>query len=615
VRTSIRDALEQRTGLDAARARDERRPVPGGASWGRVLGPTTVVLFAVLFVTGAALGAVYAPAPSDAWASLVYVEQTLPLGALLRALHAHAHSAIIVVATLHLARGVVAGAYRAPRELVWWSGLAALGLLPVFSLTGYLLPYDQLAYWATKVRMGIVSAPPLVGPWIPPLLLGGNDVGALSLTRFFTLHVVVLPALFVAGLVVHRALARRADALEAAAPEAGAPDGPTPSADGASPRVVVEPYAARQRAFDRLAAAVVVAALLAVAARVPAHLGPPADPAQTFIARPEWYFLSLFQLLKYFEGPLDLVGKLVVPGLAVAYLAALPFLDRAPSAALAARRLVLAPFAVIALGVAGLTAVAVEADRQDPELAAQQRVTAIEAARARSLAAAGVPVEGPAHMLAHDPLTRGARVFRRACVSCHPVSDPWMGDVVPEEIEAPDLTGFGSRAWIRQVLRDPDSPRLYGRTKLEGMESIHGKVSDAELTQLVDYLYRLREPTPPTAEEAGVAELLDAHDCDSCHDFEEAYGADGPALFGYGARAWVRGAIAHPESDVYYGAANTMPNFDERLSAEDLDAVTTYVLTLEASLDPRRWPAVDDPGPVPTPRVKTASTSSASATP
>ncbi len=588
---SLRDAFEARSGLGAARARADARPVPGGASWGRVLGPTTVVLFAVLFVTGAALATAYAPAPSDAWASLVYVEQVLPLGALLRALHAHAHSAIIVVATLHLAHGAVVGAYRAPRELVWWSGLAALGLLPVFSLTGYLLPYDQLAYWATKVRMGIVSAPPIVGPWIPPLLLGGNDVGALSLARFFTLHVVVLPVLFVAGLVVHRALARRADALDA------------------GPGVIVELYADRQRAFDRLAAAVVVAALLVVAARVPAHLGPPADPAQTFIARPEWYFLSLFQLLKHFEGPLDLVGKLVVPGLAVGYLAALPFLDRAPSAALAARRLVLAPFAVIALGIATLTTIAVEADRGDPELVAQQRVTAMEAARARALAAAGVPVEGPAHMLAHDRLTRGARVFRRACATCHPVSDPWVGDVVPDEVEAPELTGFGSRAWIRQVLRDPDSPRLYGRTKLEGMESIHGKVSDAELERLVDYLYRLRDPTPPTAEAAGVAELLDAHDCDSCHDFDEAYGADGPTLFGYGARAWVRGAIAHPESDVYYGAANTMPNFDERLSVEDLDAVTTYVLALEASLDVRRWPAVDDAGPIPTPRVKTASTS------
>ena len=580
--TAVDDRIGHRKIIEEAL--DE--PIPGGASWAYVFGSATLVLFMVQVATGLVLAMYYSPSATDAWASVAYIEREVALGSVVRGLHHHAAGAMVVMAVLHMLQVVLYGAYKAPREANWLTGLALFGLVLAFALTGYLLPWDQTGYWATKVATSIAGTVPLAGPYLQVILQGGNDYGSLTLTRFYALHVILLP-LTVGGLIaVHVALFRK--------------HGVTPHPDKTPAQLrIIDRFFPKQVAMEAAVGLMLVGFLLFVAVRVGAPLEAPADPASNFIARPEWYFLFLFQLLKYFEGPLQVVGTVILPGLVSVFLVALPFLDRGTDRRFRARALWLGLVGAGLAGVVVLTVLAIEHDRHDPTIERQRGVAEREAARAKLLAAAGVPVAGATHMMAVDPLTRGERLFRRECMTCHPLE----GDS-PEEPEAPDLTAFGSKAWIRQVLRDPDSPRLYGLTAIEGMES-YATLPPAVIDQLVDALFALRGSKAPiegTATEA----LLDEHECTDCHEFDERSGLEGPTLHQYLSEAWVRDMVDNAEADHLYGEDNDMPRYEERLSEDDRSAVVAFLMSLQDRASPNAWPFIDDPGPVPSPRLQKA---------
>ncbi|MCB9648100.1 MAG: cytochrome b N-terminal domain-containing protein [Deltaproteobacteria bacterium] len=585
---ALLDALEQRTGYRKllSEALDER--VPGGASWAYVLGSATLILFLIQLGTGLVLAMFYSPSATDAWASVAYLERAVPAGALVRGIHHHAAGAMVVMAGLHLLQVVLWGAYKAPREGNWITGMMLLGLVLSFALTGYLLPWDQTGYWATKVATSIAGTVPVVGQYLQPIAQGGNDYGSLTLTRFYALHVIAFPIATLGLIGAHMYFFRR--------------HGVTPSA-----RLSAEQLARREESFwpkqvliDAVFAAAVVGVLIYVAATAGAPLQAPADPSSNFIARPEWYFLFLFQLLKYFEGPLQVVGTVVIPGLASTFLLALPFIDRKPSRRIMHRLPFVGALAAGLVCIGGLTLLAVRHDAADPTIHAQKKVAAREAARARELAAQGVPPQGATWMMANDPLTRGERLFWRECASCHTLEGR-----APKKPKAPDLTGYLSKAWLRQVLRDPDSHRLFGLTKVEGMKSF-AKLPEAELTQLVDLLYQLRQPDLPPLEERPGAALLDTHECTDCHDFGEYYALEGPALFRYGSAEWIRKVVDDAGHEAFYGEANDMPAFETRLPEADRAAAVAFLLSLEGRAEVGVWPTVDDPGPVPTPRVSTS---------
>lgn len=551
-------------------------PVHGGASWAYVFGSATLVVFGVQLVTGLVLAMYYSPSATDAWASVAYLERSITFGALIRGMHHHAAGAMVVLVVLHMIQVVVFGAYKRPREANWMSGLALFGLVLAFALTGYLLPWDQTGYWATKVATSIAGTVPLIGEPIQRIAQGGNDYGNLTLTRFYAIHVVLLPMTTLGLVAVHVALFRK--------------HGVTPSArlSKSDVQARTEHFWPRQVFFDAVVAFAVVVVLVVLGARLGAPLQAPADPSSNFIARPEWYFLFLFQLLKYFEGPMQVVGTVVIPGLVAGFLVALPFLDRKPDRRLGARIAFLLTFAVGLAAVVLLTLLAQAHDRNDPTIAAQQKIAAREAARARLLAAEGVPPAGATYMMQQDPLTRGERVFRRECLSCHVLEGEG-----PDEPKGPDLTAYASKAWIRRVLLDPNSPRLYGRTKVEGMES-YAKLSDVEISTLVDFVYAQRDPDAPPPDERPGAELVDANECGNCHDFEEAYGLEGPALFRYGTAAWMSDVLNDAGADHLFGDMNEMPAFENKLSESDRAALVSFLLSLPERADPDAWPFVDD---------------------
>jgi ubiquinol-cytochrome c reductase cytochrome b subunit len=237
----------------------------------------------------------------------------LPLGWLLRGLHFWGASFLVVAAVVHLCRVFFLGSFKAPREVTWISGVLLLLVILGFALSGYLLPWDQKAYWATTVTINVARSTPIAGEYIASVMRGGPDLGALTLGRWFSAHVLLLPIVLVALIAAHIALMRKHGI-----------SGPLEPAPG--PGSAFFPWHVVK---DTIVMATVFASLVTLAVKLPAPLDPVANPADAdYIPRPEWYFLSLFQLLKYFPGPLEPVATMVIPGLVIGLLFLLPFIDR-----------------------------------------------------------------------------------------------------------------------------------------------------------------------------------------------------------------------------------------------------------------------------------------------
>lgn len=197
------DWLEERFGLKKSLDWFLYRKVPRGVGWWYTLGSATMVTFILLLFTGLFLMINYSPSPDHAYESIQYITTEVPFGALIRGIHHWSSSAMVILIGLHGLRVFFMAAYKYPRELTWVIGVSLFILVMGASFTGYLLPWDQKAYWATNVGTGIASQVPVVGPAIQKILVGGTTIGALTLTRFFTFHVGVIPPLIILLIGIH----------------------------------------------------------------------------------------------------------------------------------------------------------------------------------------------------------------------------------------------------------------------------------------------------------------------------------------------------------------------------------------------------------------------------
>src|SRR5947207_15773840 len=209
MRKELFDWLDDRTGYRAMVHSLLFENIPGGSRWRYVWGSTLVFAFAVQMITGFFLWASYSPSSQTAWESVYYIQYQTAGGALLRGIHHFMAQAMIILLALHMLQIIVDGAYRAPREVNFWIGLILLNIVLGLSLTGYLLPWDQKGYWATKVATNIAGIAPFMGPAIQRIIIGGPDYGHHTLTRFFALHAGFLPASVVLLVVWHIFLFRR----------------------------------------------------------------------------------------------------------------------------------------------------------------------------------------------------------------------------------------------------------------------------------------------------------------------------------------------------------------------------------------------------------------------
>ena len=224
---------------------------------------------------------------------------------------------MVVVLFLHLSQTYIYGSYKGRRELLWLSGCVLFGLVLAMAFTGYLLPWDQRAYFATAVGTNAVSEVPWIGESLKRLMRGGTEMGTLTISRFFVAHVFFVPACIFALVASHIFLFRKAGAA-----------GPV-SEDPYHPKQKTEPFYPRQVLMDLSLTALLIVGLGLLCFFVPMKLGPPANPADAqYVPRPEWYYLPIFQWLKYWHGSAAIVGVLVIPTLLALAILALPFLDR-----------------------------------------------------------------------------------------------------------------------------------------------------------------------------------------------------------------------------------------------------------------------------------------------
>jgi ubiquinol-cytochrome c reductase cytochrome b subunit len=565
------DWLDERTGHRALLREALDEPVHGGARWAYVWGSALTLSLAVQAVTGWLLMSAYAPSATTAWASVAHISVTMRMGWLVRGLHHFGAQAMVVLLAAHLIQTALTGAYRRPREVNWYLGLGLLGVTLAFALTGYLLPWDQKGYFATRVATNIMGTVPLGGAWLQQLVVGGSEYGHLTLTRFHALHVAVLPAAALLLVVGHVALFRK--------------HGVTPPVTANTS--YVDRFYPKQVAKDLAVGLGVLLVVFLLAVREHgAPLDAPADPSSDYPARPEWYFLALFELLKYLPGKLEPVGAVGLPLVVVGYLVALPLLDTGLDRSLRARAKLLAPLVLIGLGAAWLTVASVRADARDASFQAARRTANERSARAIVLFREGVPPEGPLVMMRRDPESRGPELFAQHCQGCHKLGER---EPPPGKTAAPDLTGFGTKAWALGVLDDPDAVHRFGRTAFKGtMPSMKHPPADPEAAKMFKAL---------SAEDEGAivgflvaqargedgkgtpGETLVRRRCTGCHRLDGKSDDDdslAPELRGWGSAAWIAAQIEDPAGGKAYPKGSTaasleghMPAFKETLAAED----------------------------------------------
>lgn len=172
-------------------------------NWLYTLGSASLFVAINQIITGILLTIYYVPTPDHAYDSVQYITTQIPAGWLIRGLHHWGASAMVVLVVLHMLRVIFYGAYKFPREVTWFSGVFLLLVVIGFGFTGYLLPWDQKAYWATTVGTRIAGTPPLIGDWILLIVRGGEELSAMTLARFFGIHVWVLPATLLLLLLIH----------------------------------------------------------------------------------------------------------------------------------------------------------------------------------------------------------------------------------------------------------------------------------------------------------------------------------------------------------------------------------------------------------------------------
>lgn len=318
----VRAWLDERAGLSALSHLAEKKTIPlHRKTFWYYLGGMTLFLFGVQVGTGILLLLYYRPSSGEAFESVQFLMARVPFGWLIRSIHSWSANLLVFVLLLHMFSVFFLKAYRRPRELTWFTGMALLGLTLAFGFSGYLLPWNTLAFFATQVGTQTAAAVPLVGPFLLKLLRGGAHVTGGTLTRFYGFHVAVLPALATAVLTVHLVLVQKHGM---SVPESERKAGP--------PRTM--PFFPNFLLRDAIGWCAALGVLAALAAVFPWELGEKADPFAAAPAgiRPEWYFAFMFQTLKLLpahvlgvEGELAGLLAFTLGGLAFALV---PFWDR-----------------------------------------------------------------------------------------------------------------------------------------------------------------------------------------------------------------------------------------------------------------------------------------------
>lgn len=444
--------LDERLDLRAFSQHLER-PLPAGVNWLHTLGTATLFLFLLQVTTGIFLSIYYVPTPDHAYDSVQYVGTRVAFGAFIRGVHSWSASLLVVLVLVHLLRVFFYGAYKKPREANWVVGVLLLVLVLSSAFTGYLLPWDQTAYWGTVVGTNLPRTIPVIGDFMVRLIRGGPEVGAVALARFHAVHTLLLPVLTISLVVIHLFLTWRT--------------GLAGSWRGEAAQRKRRPYYPDHAAKDATVALGLMAIIVALALTVGAPTEPRADPTDiTFNPRPEWYFLFLFQLQKYFQGRWEVVAAVLVPLAMTLALLLLPFYDRR-----AERKPTRRPLAcgLMLAGVATYSILTLMGAAPEP----------VEKAMPEERIVAALPRE-ERELTEEEELGRQL-TERLDCLDCHQIEGIGLK-------RGPDLTHVGiklQRWWVLEHFIDPHA--FVPDSEMPAYDYL----SDEELEALTDYMMSL----------------------------------------------------------------------------------------------------------------------------
>jgi ubiquinol-cytochrome c reductase cytochrome b subunit len=575
----IMDWVDDRSGIRGLVKEALYEKVPGGARWRYVWGSCLTFVFFTQVVTGTLLWMFYSPSAQTAWESVYYLQYHVAGGWFLRGVHHYMAQAMIVLLVLHLMQVVIDGAYKAPRELNFWFGALMMGVTLALSLTGYLLPWDQKGYWATAVATNLMAEVPLIGPALQKIVVGGAEYGHHTLTRFFALHAGVLPASLVALVVAHIYLFRKHGIH------------------------VKEPRPKRDSYFwpdqvlkDAIACSAILLAVVALTIYFRgAPLGPPADPSNEFPARPEWYFLFLFQLLKYVPA---FWGAVIIPAFLALWIFLQPFIGKSKGG----HQFNVGFWWALIAGSVALTGMAVSEDRANLKHGAAIEEADWQAERVIEIAdTQGIPPAGAVTLLRKDSQNQGRRLFAAHCSSCHRYNGhDGRGFPVDEPQSAADLAGFASVEWITDLLNYDHyvSAKYFGGTKFKDgtmARKVLAKYTDDEKKLLPGIAKLLADganlPYEENLAEDTREELLslyynddlkfeDGRACIECHDIDSEDEGSAPDLTGYGSSEWLTAFIENPEDKRFYGKKNDrMPCYgrDGKLQEKEIAILVDWI--------------------------------------
>jgi ubiquinol-cytochrome c reductase cytochrome b subunit len=470
--TKIKQWIDERWPLSPLVHLALEEEIPGGARFAYTLGSAVLIVFMLQMLSGIMQLFFYVPSTDHAYDSISYLRTRVPFGWLVHGLHYWGAQVMIILLLCHIARVFVWGAYKKPRELTWIVGVVLFLTAMGFSFTGGPLHWDQRGYWVGEVSTSIAGTVPVVGDLTKQLLRGGEEMGQIALSRLFVIHVAVLPGALLGLFAVHIIAMRRFGTV-----------GPWKE----DQRVKKGQFWPDQVFKDAVAGTTVCLVLIVLAVFLPPQYSGMADPLDvSYIPKPEWNFLFLYQSLKYFRGPLEPVGTVGVPTVLGLLLVLLPFIDRNPERNPLKRPV--AMFCALALGalIVGISIVgylspgfaeapvkpATTGSDKGPSAPASLKevfsVRTSEAARLSASAASSAPAATGRAKAAAEPsedrgqpgraayiigsAERGAEVFRKHCSACHgpegitTVQNPGSNDGKVPNLNPIDRDDYSSEA-------------------------------------------------------------------------------------------------------------------------------------------------------------------------
>ncbi len=442
------------------------RPVPRFVNGWYALGTAMLAYLGIQFLTGILLSLYYVPTFSGAAGSVRLITEQVPLGWLVRSLHHWGASALVILAVLHMMKALWTAAYRPPRELTWVAGVLLLGILMAFGLTGYLLPWDQLAYWGTTVVTDSFGALPVIGPVMLEVLRGGSAVGDPTLQRFYIAHILLLPGALVIVVGAHLVLVRWFGTSPDGRSEE-TPDGRVAEEDLDPERPFWPVQVLRELPLVYLLLG--IGATLAVLA-VP-ETATPADPFSTPEGiKPEWYFLPNYQLFKYIPTWLGLLVT-ALGGIAVI---TLPWWDRSPLRRLPRRPVARWVVVGTAVGMVGLGALGALSETSfevgDRKLSFDIRAVPSIA----PLTEAEQVYDRLAAMPADSLTVRTGRLLDLRCAGCHGGFSPLMDLRLEPDDFVEQTVGIPSGQTGNPLIQPEEPGGSYLYMKVTGAEGIQG---------------------------------------------------------------------------------------------------------------------------------------------